>query len=314
MLPNLLIVGAQKAGTSALWSYLHGHPRVYLAPQKELRFFNRHYSRGVDWYRDQFRGWSGQDVVGEATPNYLYFPEVPERIAATLSPVKLIFLFRDPTRRAYSNYWHNVWLGREYLSFEEAVEREAERLQLSDRYGTPYWRWTYSYVDKGRYARQLQPYLERFDRSQMLFLLFEELVRRPEATMEGVYSFLGIDGQTLPALSEEAKNTTWIHRSLALQKFVNALSYFALRQSYEWLGGEKGHWGRTNSLAMALHGVMLKLNAVPGRYPQMAENTRARLAQLFASDNVELARLIGRNDLWGAASPKRGKSEAPDEV
>jgi hypothetical protein len=311
MLPNFLIVGAQKAGTSALWSYLNRHPQVYLCPQKELRFFNRYYDLGLDWYRDHFRGWSHQPVVGEATPNYLYSPAVAERIAQTLPGVKLIFLFREPVSRAHSNYWHNIWLGREYLSFESAVEREEERMRLAERYRTPYWQWTYSYLDKGRYARQIRPYLERFDRSQMLFLLFEDITRCPEATLPRVHQFLGLESRPLPALSDEEKNSTWVQRSLALQKAVNALSYFVLVQSYEWLGWRRGSWGRTNALAMAIHAAQLKFNSVRGRYPSLCPETRERLAPAFAEENRELARLIGRDlDSWSFSSDRSSIPES----
>lgn len=305
MLPNFLIVGAQKAGTSALWSYLDAHPQVYLSPEKELRFFNRHYDLGLDWYRRHFEGRVGEPLVGEATPNYLYCEEVAGRIAESLPGVKLIFLFREPVSRAYSNYWHNVWLGREHLSFEEALEREDERIRLNERYPTPYWAWTYAYLDKGRYARQLRPYLENFDRSQLLFLLFEDLVKRPEATLERVYAFLGIESRPLPELGEDEKNATWVQRSVTLQRAVNRLNFFVLLQSYRLLGWRRGAWGRTNRAAMAVHWAMLKLNSVRGRYPPLDPATRARLQASFAGDNRALAELIGRRlEGWGPPAPE----------
>ena len=74
MLPNFLIVGAQKSGTTSLWSYLSSHPDVYLSPKKEIKFFDRGYDRGVSWYESFFDGWNGEAAAGEATQTYLYFP------------------------------------------------------------------------------------------------------------------------------------------------------------------------------------------------------------------------------------------------
>src|SRR6266480_7948081 len=129
-LPDFLILGAQKAGTTALYAYLRQHPEITGPSWKEVSFFDRHYARGEAWYRGNFpnslraRG----KLVGEASPSYLFHPLAPERVAGLVPEAKLIALVRNPVDRAYSHYQHEVALGREPLSFEDAVAAEYERL------------------------------------------------------------------------------------------------------------------------------------------------------------------------------------------
>ncbi|MGH2726565.1 MAG: sulfotransferase domain-containing protein, partial [Actinomycetota bacterium] len=122
-LPNFLILGAMKAGTTSLAYWLGEHPDVFLAPGKELFFFNvpQRWELGVDWYRSQFAGSEGKIARGEATPGYLGHPQAAERIAATLPDVRLIALLRHPADRAYSQYWHNRATGTETRTFARMV-------------------------------------------------------------------------------------------------------------------------------------------------------------------------------------------------
>lgn len=189
MLPNLLICGAQKSGTSALRYYLGQHPDIFMA-DGEIHFFDDedHFSNGVEWYERCFEDVTGETVVGEKTPDYMYHDYVPERIQRILPDAKLIFLFRNPVDRAYSHYWHERQRGREKLSFEEAIDAEEERLDKSGQYRS----W-FSYKDRGKYAVQVKRFLELFDRSQMLFLLTENLKERRHETLENVLRFLDMD-------------------------------------------------------------------------------------------------------------------------
>ena len=126
-LPDFLVIGAQKAGTTALYAYLRWHPGITGPSWKEVSFFDRHWWRGEFWYRGQFPLRSGQRLVGEASPSYLFHPLAPERVRSLVPEAKLIALVRDPVDRAYSHYQHEVALGREPLSFEDALAAEAER-------------------------------------------------------------------------------------------------------------------------------------------------------------------------------------------
>ncbi|MEX2132610.1 MAG: sulfotransferase domain-containing protein, partial [Acidimicrobiia bacterium] len=120
-LPTFLIAGAMRCGTTSLNAYLREHDEITVGQPKEVHFFDQNYERGIDWYLQHFPGSDTAKAIGEATPAYLYFPEVAERIATTLPDVKILLLLRDPVDRAHSHYWHNRSVGREKLEFAEAI-------------------------------------------------------------------------------------------------------------------------------------------------------------------------------------------------
>jgi hypothetical protein len=206
-LPDFLIVGAQKAGTTSLYSYLRRHPGISGPFWKEVSFFDRHYARGIAWYRGHFptvarhayaKGRHELDlIVGEASPSYLFHPLAPERVAALLPDVRLIALLRDPVERAFSHYNHEVALGREALSFEDALAREEERMrgelermEADQRYFSAAW-WTHTYLARGRYVEQLERWLAVFPRERLLVLASEKLSTDPGDTYARALEFLG---------------------------------------------------------------------------------------------------------------------------
>jgi hypothetical protein len=128
-LPDFLVIGAQKAGTTALYAYLRWHPSIAGPFWKEVSFFDRHWARGEAWYRGQFPLRSSGKVVGEASPSYVFHPLAPKRVFSLVPEVKLIVLLREPGDRAYSQYQHAVALGRETLSFEDALAAEDDRVR-----------------------------------------------------------------------------------------------------------------------------------------------------------------------------------------
>jgi hypothetical protein len=196
-LPDFLVIGAQRAGTTALYEYLRRHPAVTGPARKEVNFFDVHYGRGEAWYRGQFPRRRRHALVGEASPSYLFHPLAPRRAAALLPGVRLVALLRNPIDRALSHYHHEVDLGREPLSFEEALEREEERMRgelermLADpAYASHAW-WNHTYLSRGRYAEQLERWLAVFPRTQLLVLPSEELFDRPRETYARILDFLG---------------------------------------------------------------------------------------------------------------------------
>jgi hypothetical protein len=207
-LPGFLILGAQKAGTTALYAYLRRHPAVMGPSWKEVSFFDRHFVRGPTWYRGQFpnsvrvellrRRLGVEPLSGEATPSYLFHPLAPERVAALLPGVRLIALLRNPIDRTYSGYQHEVALRRERLSFEEALEREesrtageVEKLVADPRYFSYAW-WNYTYRARSLYAEQLERWFAVFPRERLLILQTEELGADPAAAYGRVLDFLGL--------------------------------------------------------------------------------------------------------------------------
>jgi hypothetical protein len=201
-LPDFLILGAQKAGTTALFAYLRWHPGVTGPSWKEVSFFDRHWRRGVAWYRGQFP-LRRAPLVGEASPGYLFHPLAPERVRATVPDARLIVLVRDPVDRALSHYHHEVALGREPLPFEAALDAEAERtrgeeerMAHDDSYFSHAW-WDYTYVARGRYAAQLERWLAVFPREQLLVLASEELAADTPGAYGRVLDFLGAPAHRL---------------------------------------------------------------------------------------------------------------------
>lgn len=149
MLLNFLIVGIQKGGTTSLWSYFRAHPDVFMPETKEVNFFRSsadNWEWGVEWYEQLFEGHDGERAVVEASPRYMYYENVPARIRQVNEDMRLVVVLQNPVDRAYSHYWHTVRNGEDDLPFEEAIERETERVQRSEFAGR-----AYSYVSRGFY-------------------------------------------------------------------------------------------------------------------------------------------------------------------
>jgi len=204
-LPDFLVLGAQKAGTTALYAYLRRHPGITGPSWKEVSFFDRHWARGESWYRGNFpnvartRG----KHVGEASPSYVFHPLAPRRVQEVVPEARLIVLVRNPVDRALSQYNHEVALGREPLPFEEALDAEEERLRgeqermASDpRYFSREW-WSHTYKARGRYAEQLERWLAVFPREQLLVLPSDDLGSDPARAHAQVLEFLGASPQRL---------------------------------------------------------------------------------------------------------------------
>ncbi len=202
-LPDFLIIGAQKAGTTALYTYLRRHPAITGPSWKEVSFFDRHYARGTRWYRGNLPLRPRGRLVGEASPGYLFHPLAPERVAALLPGVRLIAILRNPVERAYSHYQHEVALGREPLTFQDALAAEQERLHgelermvSEPTYFSRAW-WDHTYVGRGLYAQQLERWLAVFSRDQLLVLTTDELAERSADAYARVLAFLGAPEHSL---------------------------------------------------------------------------------------------------------------------
>jgi hypothetical protein len=198
-LPDFLVLGAQKAGTTALYEYLRRHPQISGPSWKEISFFDRHWARGESWYRGNFPNLARTrgKLVGEASPSYVFHPLAPRRVHELVPEARLIVLVRNPVDRALSQYNHEVALGREPLHFEEALDAEEERLHDEEermaadpRYFSREW-WSHTYKARGRYAEQLERWLAVFPRERILVLASNELLERPAETHARVLEFLG---------------------------------------------------------------------------------------------------------------------------
>jgi hypothetical protein len=206
ILPTFVIISVERAGTTSLYRYLCQHPCAGEALRKEVHYFDMNASRGPDWYRAHFptrvqAAWvrlrrGHRLITGEASPYYLYHPHVPARLAKLLPDVRLIALVRNPVERAYSHHQMNVRQEKEDLSFEEAIEREEERLRgeweklvadpshWSDRH------YKYGYLSRGLYADRLEEWGKHFPRDRVLVVCSEDLYADPAGTVARVASHL----------------------------------------------------------------------------------------------------------------------------
>jgi len=215
VIPDFLILGAQRAGTTSLYRYLTRHPAIAPAVlAKGAHYFDTAFDRGPAWYRghfptrwtaDRIRRRAGAFATGEGSPYYLFHPLAAERIAAALPHAKLIVLLRDPVERAYSHWKHEAERGFEPLAFEDALRAEPERLAgeseriLADPTYRSFSHQHHSYVARGLYADQLAAYLSRFPRSQVLVLPMEAFFADPDAGYRSALAFIGLPERSLSA-------------------------------------------------------------------------------------------------------------------
>lgn len=206
--PDYLIVGAQRCGTTTLQDLISSHPQVR-APflRKGIHYFDTGFQRGESWYRSQFPyRRHGDRITGEASPYYLYHPLVPGRVAALMPDVKIIALLRDPVDRAISHYKHEVRRGFEQLELEEAMQQEEARLAgEEDRMASDpaYFSFThqhFSYQARGLYADQLQRYRHYFPSASILAVESEALWTDPEPVLKSVFDFLDLEPWMPPSV------------------------------------------------------------------------------------------------------------------
>ena len=202
-LPNLIVIGAQKCGTSVLHYYLSLHPEVSMSKPKELNFFieERNWPRGIDWYKSQFD--ADARVRGEASPNYTAFPQhqgVPERMASVVGDAKLIYMVRDPLERIAAHWVHNYAKRREKGTLAETLVHPNT-----------------SYVTRSKYAMQLERFLEHYPKERILVFQQSELRHQRMETLRRVFEFIGVDRDfNHPRFEQERHQTSGKTRATRL--------------------------------------------------------------------------------------------------
>jgi hypothetical protein len=231
-LPSFLVVGAAKAGTTALYEYLRRHPQVHMSPIKETNFFalegqrlafsgpgddatiNRFSITSRADYEAQFEGAAPGVAIGEASPLYLYSPHAPQRIWRELPGVKLVVVLRHPVDRAYSAFLHLRRDGREPLgSFGRALAAEEARVRAG-------WEHIWHYRRMGYYAEQLGRYFSLFDRRQIRVYLYEDLQADPVAVLTDLFGFLGIESGVAVPDPKLRPNASLVPRSRRLHALL----------------------------------------------------------------------------------------------
>jgi hypothetical protein len=207
-LPNFLIVGAAKSGTTSLYEYLKQHPEIFMPAWKEPSLFISdpygplHRIKKKNYYGIIFSESAGFPAVGEASTSYLYDEASPEIIRNCLGEIKIIIALRDPVQMSYSLYNHQVRKGGETLkTFEAALANENKRI-LSKNFQKKCYGWhaNYYYYHRGLYYEQVKRYLKTFGSSNVMIIFFEELVKNPIKTSQKIYGFLNVDCTFIPAI------------------------------------------------------------------------------------------------------------------
>ena len=193
-LPDFLVIGTQKGGTTSLQQLLARHRQVFLPPCKEVHYFSLHHEQPASWYAAHYSDATDGQLCGDITPFYLFHPEIPQRIRALLPQVKLIALLRDPVERALSQVFHARRLGFEPLQPAAALAAEPARLASGD----PFSLQKHSYVARSRYLEQLQRYDALFPAEQLLVLRSEDLFNSTETIWTQLQNFLGLAHEPLP--------------------------------------------------------------------------------------------------------------------
>ena len=226
--PDFIGLGAQRCGTSWIYSCLFEHPQIH-SPIKEIHFFSRerNWRRGYGWYESRFAGARIGSKIGEFSTSYLATEVSAQRIHARYPDVRLVVSLRNPVDRAYSNYTNDLRTGfvPRGTSFTHAAARHGE------------------YFQQGRYERLLTNYLEIFPRNQLLVLIYEDSVRDPRAFVQRIYGHLGVDRAFSPRMLDRRINAGYVPRALWIDRLVRR-SASILRgnglSSAWWLGKRLG--------------------------------------------------------------------------
>lgn len=285
MLPDFFIVGTQKGGTTSLKHYLELHPEVYIHSQKECKFFVRNdlYTNGLPFLEKYFDSWKNQKVIGLVDPDIMFFEESIERMKKYIdfSTTKFIFILRDPVERAFSHYLMTYRRGLEPLSFEEAIEKEEERLSK----GGFFEKMHYSYVSRGFYLKQIKRFLPYVRKSQMLFLLTEELKKDPVNILKKIFEFLNVSSDFVPPNINIRYHKATVPRSVTLLRMMkskNKIKKAVIRFLIP-----------SSRIRRSIYEFIDKLNQTERINIILKENTRRKLAKIYENENKNLSEFLG---------------------
>jgi|YelNatPaOPRAMG01_1025707.scaffolds.fasta_scaffold05748_7 hypothetical protein len=296
-LPNFLIVGAAKSGTTSLSYYLKQHRQIYISPIKEPKFFTaqflkfplkgigddvveRHIIKTFEDYKKLFK-WVTPErkAIGEASVDNLYYHEnAIKQIKKYLGDPKIIIILRNPISRAFSAYTHLVRDDREKLSFEEGLQAERERMNDN-------WEFMWFYKDVGLYHAQVKDYLENF--SNVKIYLTDDLEEKPLEILKDIFKFLEVDDEFVPDVSVKYNVSGVPKRKVyaKISKNLNTLGSF-LEKRVNYLFPKKG---------IKIIGFFEKVRAKEVQKPKMKPETYDALADFYRADILKTQNIIGRD-------------------
>jgi hypothetical protein len=277
-LPNLIVIGGLKCGTTSLHHYLGLHPQIAMSRPKELNFFveELNWPLGAGWYASHFD--PAVPVRGESSPHYTNRPRfagVAERMRDLVPDARLVYVVRDPIDRMLSHYLHNLGGGYDDRPLEEA---------LADEHS--------AYVNRSRYFFQLAPYLDAFGAERVHIVSRDELKAERAETMRRAFAFAGVDaGFTSPQFEREWETGTGkgSGRFRLMDRAVRLPGLRALDRNFDRL---------PESLRWMVERVVHDPRAGEAPKPQVPEDLRTRLSELLRDDVEQLERLAGRSFGW----------------
>jgi len=285
-LPDVLIVGAQKAGTTSIYDWLGQHPAVYANPAaKDCPFFcdDTKYAEGIGAYASLFEDAEEGQLILAGGVNYMFFPNAPSRIFSSIPQVKIIFSLRNPIDRAFSAYRHAVERGLEKRSFDQAVEEELS----SPGYATFFENSRKNYLSHGLYAAQIARFQGFFPHEAMKIVLFDDIKSRPQSVIDEVFAFIGLPS-FMPNMI--AKNVTkggyksdLLRRALFDENLRKNRFFSALKNL---LNPEIRHKLRT---------AIREFNKKPVKFDEPSLITRQLLTDYYREEISRLETLISRN-------------------
>ena len=302
--PNFLVIGAAKSGTTSLYQYLRQHPQVFLAPGKDTSYFGGREGRehtGMSWqgYLSLFQGSEGYRAVGEASVAYLYSEAAPRRILEALgAQVKIVVLLRNPVDMAYSLWGQNVRDGGESLSFRDALQAETARMSDAafSRSLHGAWKYNYAYLDRAKYAIQLQRYFEVFGAANIHVALYEQFFADPRQHFQNLLEFLGLD--PLPDLSSDR-----IYNAAGTVYWKALMRFYTVQSPMKsWLLG----WF-PRALRKRLYMALYDLNSKTEPLPALDVNVRQQLMSELKDDmdTVERLTALPIKRFWAVSAENR---------
>lgn len=297
-LPNFIIIGAGKSGTTALYEYLASHPEVYVSPVKETNFFAlegeqlidgkddpeqmHHYPWSItDWesYQQLFANVNGEKAIGEVSPMYLYSPEAAKKIKDRLPNVKIIAILREPVDRLHSRYMHLARENREpTATFEEALDR------------TSIWWKRNDLIREGFYYTHLQQYYQLFDPAQIRVYFYDDFRKDPISLVQDLFSFIGVDPTFLPDLSAEF-NVSGRIKNKSLDKWIGQDSL--LKKGLERTVPSLMTSVKKNQRLRKFINQLRKKNLQ--KEPLKKETRRALIDQVYKTEIEDLQKLLQRD-------------------
>lgn len=278
-LPDFLVIGAQRAGTTWLYNQIKEHPEICLGKhRKEIFFFNRYYNRGVDWYKSHFAHCRNEQIIGEVTPSYIEGENIAKRIYELIPEAKLIAILRNPIDKVYSHCKKRVIdLGLE-PSFLVDINTYIER------------------ADIALYYKQIKRFLKYFPEDRIKILIFEEMVKNPDKNIRGVFNFIGVDSEFAPRHHKKRANPSYEPSFRNLYIFMMRLVRKLHRSDLSWIV----EWGKKiglEKLFMLRKGKRKKLEKIPQEaYEYLRNYYKEDLRQLSVYLNRDMIKFWGLND------------------